>query len=155
TTSSGTPTTNYTYDPMNRQTSQTVNGTTTQFAYLGLSSQLISETGGTVPKSYAYTPFGERISQTSTSNGTTGYYTYNDHNDVEAITGATGTTTSTYGYTAYGQPIASRFTGADKNNVNPKPGTQPFNSYRFNAMRWDSGSGQYDMGFRNYDPGLN
>src|SRR5262249_58070442 len=94
----------------NRQTSQTVNGTTTQFAYLGLSSQLISETGGTVPTSYAYTPFGERISQTSTSNGTTGYYTYNDHNDVEAITGATGTTTSTYRYTPHGPALPTPFT---------------------------------------------
>jgi len=156
--SGGTDTTNYTYDPLSRQTSQTVNGgATTQFAYLGLSSQLITEAGGSVPKSYTYTPGGERLSQTSTTGGTTstGYYSYNDHSDVEALTGSSGTTTSTYGYTAYGQPIASQFTGADKSNVNPKAGTQPTSSYRFNAMRWDSGSGQYDMGFRNYDPGLN
>ncbi|MBO0806902.1 MAG: sugar-binding protein, partial [Actinobacteria bacterium] len=155
--SGGTDTTSYTYDPLNRQASQTVNGTTTNFAYLGLSGQLISETGGSVPKSYTYTPSGERLSQTSTSGGTTttGYYTYNDHSDVEAVTGQSGTTTATYGYTAYGQPIASQFTGADKNNANPKPGTQPFNAYRFNAMRWDSSSGQYDMGFRDYNPGLN
>jgi RHS repeat-associated protein len=39
--------------------------------------------------------------------------------------------------------------------MNPGPTVQPYNSYRFNAMRWDSSSGQYDMGFRNYDPGLN
>jgi RHS repeat-associated protein len=110
-----------------------------------------------VPKTYTYTPGGERLSQASTSSGTTttGYYSYNDHNDVEAVTGSQGTTTSTYGYTAYGQPIASQFTGADKNNANPGPTTQPFNSYRFNAMRWDSSSGQYDMGFRDYDAGLN
>jgi RHS repeat-associated protein len=156
--SGGTDTTNYTYDPLNRQASQQVNGgATTQLAYLGLSSQLITEAGGSVPKSYTYTPAGERLSQTSTSNGTTstGFYSYNDHSDVEAVTKSSGTTTSTYGYTAYGQPIGSQFTGADKNNVNPKAGTQPYSSYRFNAMRWDSGSGQYDMGFRNYDPGLN
>jgi RHS repeat-associated protein len=154
--SGGTDTTSYAYDPLDRQASQTVNGTTTNFAYLGLSSQLISETGGSVPKSYTYTPAGERISQTSTSGGTTtGYYTYDDHSNVEAVTGQSGTTTATYGYTAYGQPLASQFTGADKNNVNPKPGTQPFSAYRFNAMRWDSSSGQYDMGFRNYAPGLN
>jgi RHS repeat-associated protein len=71
------------------------------------------------------------------------------------VTGSSGTTTSTYGYTAYGQPIASQFTGADKNNASPGPATEPFSSYRFNAMRWDSSSGQYDMGFRNYSPGLN
>jgi hypothetical protein len=69
------------YDPLNRLASQQVNsGATTQFTYLGLSSDLISETGGPVPKSYTYIPSGERISQTSTSGGTTstGYYTYND-----------------------------------------------------------------------------
>jgi RHS repeat-associated protein len=157
----GTDTTSYTYDPLNRLTSQQVNnGTATQFAYLGLSSELISEAGGPVPKSYTYTPAGERISQTSTTGGTTttGYYTYNDHSDVEALTGSRasgGNTTATYGYTAYGQPVASQFTGADKSNANPSPTAQPFSSYRFNAMRWDSSSGQYDMGFRNYAPGLN
>jgi RHS repeat-associated protein len=110
-----------------------------------------------VPKSYTYTPSGERISQTSTTGTTasTGYYTYNGHSDVEALTGAAGTTTATYGYTAYGQPVASQFTGADKTNVNPGPTAQPVSSYRFNAMRWDSATGRYDMGFRDYAPGLN
>ncbi len=151
----------YTYDPLNRLTSQQVNtGATTQFAYLGLSSDLTSETGGPVPKSYTYTPDGERTSQTSTTGTTTstGYYTYNDHADVEALTGSRssgGTTTATYGYTAYGQPAAAQFTGADKNTISPSPTAQPASSYRFNAMRWDSATGQYDMGFRNYAPGLN
>jgi RHS repeat-associated protein len=49
------------------------------------------------------------------------------------------------------------FTGADKNNATASSSstTQPYSSYRFNAMRWDSTSGSYDMGFRNYDPGIN
>ncbi|MGC4896189.1 RHS repeat-associated core domain-containing protein [Micromonospora sp. DT31] len=34
-------------------------------------------------------------------------------------------------------------------------GEEPYNAFRFNASRWDAGSGTYDMGFRNYDPGLN
>jgi RHS repeat-associated protein len=130
----------------------------TSFGYLGLTSDLITEAyDGQVTKSYAYTPAGERISQASTSDGTTstGYYTYNDHADVEAITGGAGTTKSTYGYTAYGQPAAARFTGADKNTTTPSPTAQPLSSYRFNAMRWDSTSGRYDMGLRNYAPRLN
>jgi RHS repeat-associated protein len=153
----GCDTTSYTYDPLNRQTSQKVNsGTPTQYSYLGLSSELVSETGGSVPKSYIYTPFGERLSQTNTSTGTTSYYSYNDHSDVQAVTNSSnGNTTATYGYTAYGQPIASQWTGADKSNTAPDPTKTPFNSYRFNAMRWDSSSGQYDMGFRNYSAGLN
>jgi RHS repeat-associated protein len=44
------------------------------------------------------------------------------------------------------------FTGADKTNASPGP-TAPYNSYRFNGMQWDPGSGQYNMGFRNYDAG--
>jgi RHS repeat-associated protein len=86
---------------------------------------------------------------------TYGYYSYDDHSDVEAVTGSNGNTTATYGYTAYGDPISSMFTGADKSNVNPGPTAQPYSAYRFDAMRWDSSSGQYDFGFRNYDPGLN
>jgi RHS repeat-associated protein len=83
------------------------------------------------------------------------YYTYNDHDDVEAVTGTGGTTTATYGYTAYGQPDPGQYTGTDKNNTQPSASSAPFNSYRYNAMRWDSTSGQYDMGFRNYAPNLN
>lgn len=155
----GTTTTSYAYDPLNRLATQQVNGgATTQFGYLGLSPDLITETPASGPsKSYTYTPAGERISQATTTGGTTstGYYTYNDHSDVEALTGPAGTTTATYGYTAYGQPVTAQFTGADKNNVNPSPTAQPASSYRYNAMRWDSATGQYDMGFRNYAPGLN
>ena len=29
------------------------------------------------------------------------------------------------------------------------------NPYRFNAERWDNSTGMYDMGFRDYNPGLN
>jgi RHS repeat-associated protein len=152
-------TTSYTYDSLNRMATQTSGGTTTSFSYLGLSSDLATESqAGNLTKSYTYTPSDQRLSQTQYGTGgtaTTAYYTYNSHSDVEALTGSTGSTTATYGYTAYGQPVASMFTGADKNNINPSPTTQPYNSYRYNAMRWDSSTGQYDMGFRTYDPGLN
>ncbi|MFG2250976.1 polymorphic toxin-type HINT domain-containing protein [Spirillospora sp. NPDC048823] len=47
-----------------------------------------------------------------------------------------------------------KFTGVDKPGPQD-PDAEPYNSYRFNAHRWDQGSGTYDMGFRNYDPGLN
>jgi RHS repeat-associated protein len=107
-------------------------------------------------KSYEYTPDGMRLSQTThNSDGSTsnGYYTYNDHADVEVVTGSGGNTKSTYQYTAYGQDDKTQFTGADKNP--PQNGTEPFNPYRYNAMRWDSSAAQYDMGFRDYDPGLN
>jgi len=154
--------TNYTWDPLGRLASQatpTAGAKTTSYTYLGLSSNLVTEAyDGQLTKTYTYTPAGERTSQTAhNTDGTTtpGYYTYNDHSDVEAVTGPAGTTKSTYGYTAYGQPIATQFTGADKNTTQPSATAVPYSSYRFNAMRWDSDSGQYDMGFRNYAPGIN
>jgi RHS repeat-associated protein len=158
-TSTGTTTTSYTYDPLNRLASQTTGTATTSYSYLGLTSELNKETDpGSQTKNYSYTPSGMRLFQTTTSSTgtvTPGYYTYNNHGDVEAVTGTNGNTTATYGYTAYGSNITSMFTGADKNNTQPGSSTTPYNSYRYNAMRWDPGSGQYDMGFRNYDPGLN
>jgi RHS repeat-associated protein len=151
--------TTYTYDPLDRMATETTSAGTASYSYLGLTSELVSESDpGGQSKTYTYTPAGSRIAQnTTTRNGVTtpGYYSYNEHSDVEAVTGASGTTTATYGYTAYGDSIPSMFTGADKDNVNPSATSQPYNSYRYNAMRWDSSSGQYDMGFRNYDPGLN
>ncbi len=130
-------TTRYTYNPLNRITSQAVNGATpTSYAYLGLTGDLTSETTttGTVNKSYAYTPAGQRLYQyTPSQAGNTtspGYYSYNDHNDTEAVTGSSGTTTATYGYTAYGQPDPGQFTGQDKNNTQPSASSAPFNSYR-------------------------
>ncbi|MER6590912.1 hypothetical protein ABT214_03425 [Micromonospora purpureochromogenes] len=59
-----------------------------------------------------------------------------------------------YGYTAYGKDDESQFTGVDKPGAQAE-GEEPYNAFRFNASRWDAGSGTYDMGFRNYDPGLN
>src|SRR5262249_13022942 len=67
----------------------------------------------------------------------------------------TGTTPATSGSTANGSTITSMSTGADKNTTTPGSSTTPYNSYRYNGMRWDPGSGQYDMGFRNYESGLN
>ncbi|MEV4987527.1 RHS repeat-associated core domain-containing protein, partial [Micromonospora sp. NPDC053811] len=39
--------------------------------------------------------------------------------------------------------------------IHQAKGEEPHDAFRFNASRWDAGSGTYDMGFRNYDPGLN
>jgi RHS repeat-associated protein len=35
------------------------------------------------------------------------------------------------------------------------PTKEAYNPYRYNAKRWDAQSGTYDMGFRDYNPGLN
>jgi hypothetical protein len=82
------------------------------------------------------------------------FYGYNPHSDVETLTNETGDTRATYGYTAYGKDDTQSFTGIDKPNPQT-PGAEPYNVYRFNAKRFDQATGDYDMGFRDYDPGLN
>src|SRR5260370_30196982 len=103
-----------------------------------MSNELISESsGGIITKTYQYSPWGQRQSQTThNSDGTTsnGYYSYNDHSDVEAVTCSGGGTTATYGYTAYGQPDTTRPTGADKNNTSPSTLT-PYTTDRFTTIR--------------------
>ncbi|MEU5726133.1 RHS repeat-associated core domain-containing protein, partial [Micromonospora sp. NPDC047738] len=156
-------TTKYTYDPLDRTTTKTTDagGTkemTTTFSYLGLSSEVLDEeVAGKLTKSYQYSPWGQRLSQiTHKDDGAneSAYYGYDRHTDVEQLTDEAGDTSATYGYTAYGKNDEAQFTGIDKPNAED-PSKEPYNAYRFNAKRWDQNSESYDMGFRNYSPGLN
>jgi RHS repeat-associated protein len=158
-----TSTTRYTFDPMDRTSTKTADvGTakekTTTFHYIGLSSEVLDEeSAGKIAKSYQYSPWGERLSQTKTTDSggkEDGYFGYNPHTDVEQVTDDSGDTKATYGYTAYGSNDDSQFTGVDKPDA-ADPTKEPYNAYRFNAKRWDQHSGTYDMGFRDYSPGLN
>ncbi|MEI5010341.1 RHS repeat-associated core domain-containing protein [Streptomyces sp. PmtA] len=150
--------TKYTFDPLDRTSSKTADGKTTDYRYLGLSQEVLTEeVAGKLTKSYQYSPWGQRLSQVKhNENGTTedAYYGYNSHTDVETLTDGSGNTKATYGYTAYGNDDSSEFTGIDKPDASD-PTKEEYNSYRYNAKRWDAGSGTYDMGFRDYDPGLN
>ena len=85
----------------------------------------------------------------------TSYYGVNPHTDVETLTSETGDTRSTYWYNGYGKNDASGFTGKDKATATSGPEVEPYNPYRFNSKRWDPATGGYDMGFRDYSPGLN
>jgi RHS repeat-associated protein len=159
----GAGTTRFTYDPWDRTATRTTNaGTgqakTTTFAYLGLAAEVLTEeVAGAVETSYQYTPWGERLSQIKHNAGggpERTYYTYNAHADVELLTGESGDAVTTYGYTAYGSDDTARFTGTDKPDP-ADPAKEPYNAYRFNAKRWDQATASYDMGFRDYSPGLN
>jgi RHS repeat-associated protein len=151
-------TTTFTYDPFDRTTSQTANGKQTTFDYLALSKALVTEqVNGKTTKTYTYSPWGERLSQVvhkDDGSEDPTYYSYNAHSDVDAVTDSNGDTKSTYGYTAYGASDNTQATGVDKPDATD-PTKEPYNAYRFNADRWDSSSGTYNMGFRTYDPGLN
>jgi RHS repeat-associated protein len=155
----GTESTSYSYDPLDRTTSRTDEaGETTDYTYLGLSGEVLNEEiAGQVQKSYQYSPWGKRLSQiTHNTDGSQedAYYGYNPHTDVETLTDETGDTVSTYGYTAYGKNDEAEFTGLDAPDAGT-PGDEPYNVYRYNAKRFDVASGTYDMGFRDYNPGIN
>ncbi|MEU4770963.1 DNRLRE domain-containing protein [Micromonospora sp. NPDC023644] len=150
--------TTYAYDPFDRTVSQTVGDKTTVFTYLGMDNQVLrEEVAGKAKKSYQYAPWGQQLTQIKHSDDGSREYSqfiYRPRGDVIGITKEDGKTRATYGYTAYGKDDDSQFTGVDKPGAQPE-GEEPYNAFRFNASRWDSGSGTYDMGFRNYDPGLN
>ncbi|WP_307805055.1 RHS repeat-associated core domain-containing protein [Streptomyces sp. VRA16 Mangrove soil] len=153
--------TTYTYDAFDRTSTETTSGTngkTTAFTYLGMEDKVLrEEVAGKATKSYQYAPWGQKLTQIKhATDGTKEYsqFTYHPKGDVEAVTKDDGTTRATYGYTAYGSDDEKQFTGADKPD-SANPDKDPYNEYRFNAQRYDDGSGTYDMGFRNYDPGLN
>ena len=159
----GTSTTRYAYDPLDRTASRTKNAggageERTDFNYLGLSGEVLSEeVAGQVQVAYQYSPWGQRLSQVKfKTDGTTedSFYGYNPHSDVETLTNQGGDTRATYGYTAYGKDDTESFTGIDQPDPQD-PNREPYNLYRFNAKRFDPASGDYDMGFRDYDPGLN
>ncbi|MEV6815589.1 RHS repeat-associated core domain-containing protein, partial [Micromonospora sp. NPDC051296] len=162
-TGTGTTVTKYTYDPLDRTTTKSTDAggakeKTTTFNYLGLSGEVLDEeVAGELTKSYRYSPWGQRLSQvTHNDDGTEeeAYYGYNPHTDVEQLTDESGNTKATYGYTAYGSNNDAEFTGIDKPDT-ADPTKEPYNAYRYNAKRWDQASGSYDMGFRDYSPGLN
>ncbi|MFK4087510.1 GH-E family nuclease, partial [Kribbella sp. NPDC020789] len=120
------------------------------------------DTAGTwkISKSYAYGANGENLSLVDTPVNTTttkkSYYGLNPHGDTETLTDATtGQTTSTYRYTAYGQPDKIGTTGDDAITGDPAQDADTVNPYRFNGKRFNGATGTYDMGFREYNPGLN
>ncbi|MFI6833788.1 DNRLRE domain-containing protein [Kribbella sp. NPDC050241] len=153
-----TKTTDTTFDALDRTSSKVEGTKTTNYSYLGLSGEVLSEeVAGELTASYQYSPWGSRLSQVKfKADGTSedSYYGYNPHSDVETLTSDAGDTRSTYGYTAYGKNDDDRLTGVDKPEAQ-NPGKDPYNVYRFNAKRWDQSSESYDMGFRDYSPGLN
>jgi RHS repeat-associated protein len=155
-----------TYDPLDRTATKTTDaGTaeegTTEFVYLGLTEQVLAEiVDGQVTTSYQHDAAGQPLSQTKhdpsgTDPDEDSFYGYNPHGDVAGITDETGNTRATYGYTAYGSDDESLFTGVDRPDAGDPEDQEPYNAYRYAGKRFDHGTGTYDMGFRDYHPGLN
>ncbi|MEV6867420.1 DNRLRE domain-containing protein [Streptosporangium subroseum] len=156
--------TTYSYDPLDRTTAKTektgtAGAKTTNYSYLGMSGEVLDEeVAGKLTRSFQYSPWGERLSQVkikADGGEESSYYGYNPHTDVETLTSEAGDTRATYGYTAYGSNDDTLFTGVDKPDPVDPTAKEEYNPYRFNAKRWDNSTGMYDMGFRDYNPGLN
>jgi RHS repeat-associated protein len=162
-----TNTTSYTYDSLNRPI--TANGRVNDIDlgqetinYLGTSrtvtDEQLSTVDGTGTKTYDYDLSGERLAlhddflRTPPPTSQTSFYTYNAHQDVEALTSSSGATMGTYSYTAYGASDPTLVTGVDKATEGLP---FPYNSYRFNSARVAASTGNLDMGFRTYNPNIN
>jgi RHS repeat-associated protein len=154
------------YDPLDRLATETTDAggpdeETTLFTYLGLTEQVLTEqVDGQVTTSYQHSLAGQLLSQTKHDTTGTGvdedsFYAYNPHGDVAAITNEAGDTRATYGYTAYGSDDESLFTGVDKPDPADPTTQEPYNVHRYAGQRWDPATDTYDMGFRDYSPGLN
>jgi RHS repeat-associated protein len=164
--------TSYTYDSLNRPITETISpgsgaSQTDTIDYLGSSQTVadeqISIPNDTITKTYDYSPSGERLALlnhdpgSAPSSDQTSYYTYDQHENVEALTGPTGSTIATYGYTAYGADDKTSPTDPgswDTGTDSLSDGTPafPYNSYRFNAGRIATTTENLDMGARTYDP---
>ncbi|MBA4495507.1 RHS repeat-associated core domain-containing protein [Paenactinomyces guangxiensis] len=60
---------------------------------------------------------------------------------------------ATYGYTPYGENDDAMFTGADQPDPS-QPDKEMYNPFRYGGKRWDPYTESYDLGFRNYFPGV-
>ena len=101
---------------------------------------------------YSYDSFGHRLGLTDTryTNGQPETeqrysYGYDVQGSVSLLLNEAGGARAAYGYTPYGKPDAD-LTKGDTDQTNP------FNSYRYSAKRFDSGSGSVDMGARRFGP---
>ena len=147
----------YVYDPLDRLISETEthpnqSAKTTAFTYQGIGNQLIEEkqsnsNGPITTKDYTYDAAGHRLTMTDTPNGgtsTTYTYGYDVHDSVSLLIDPNGNPKSSYGYSAYGDSDSKLSQGdADKNN--------PFNAFRYEGKRYDSGSGSMNMGARSFN----
>jgi RHS repeat-associated protein len=130
------------FDRLARETDSRAGGAT-NFAYLGASGAVATETGSDGTKTYEYDALGQRYGMKS---GDTAYsYSRNPHSDVSLLLSKTQGAAASYGYRPYGTMDNGLFAG-DPNEVNP------LNSYRFNDRRLDTGSGSIDMGARRFSP---
>jgi RHS repeat-associated protein len=153
----------YVHDPLDRlanetETHQNFPDRSTAFTYVGLSDQVRQENatitnGSPTNRSYDYDAFDRLIGLNTGSQRLT--YGRNLHGDISALLDSTDSSKAkeSYGYSPYGaedKALTSDLTTTTSGALKP----DVLNPYRFNATRFDTGSGNLDMGFRQYGPNI-
>jgi RHS repeat-associated protein len=146
----------YGYDALGRMSEESEShasgaARTTQFSYEGLSDRVSTETlsgTGAGTKSYSYDAFGEKAGMTNTPSGGAAErysYGYDARGNISQLLNESGGAKAAYGY----QPYGAQADGLSKGDSNAQ---SPLNPYRFTGKRYDSGSGNLQMGARQFGP---
>ena len=153
----------------------------TKLSYLGVSGQVSEEqqfriTDIATPagqaildetKQYSYSPHGQRLSLTDTIKGQNGapdqtrthLYGYDPHGNVSLLLTEAGVPRASYDYTPLGEPDNELTAELRPDASGPSADPSQFlgslnglNPYRYSGKRFDSGTGQLDMGARRFAP---
>ncbi len=118
----------YAYNGEGLRTSQTINGTTSYFAWDVTEGVPLILSDGT--NSYIYGPGGIPVEQINNSTGTTTYLHHDQAGSTRLLTGSTGTVTGKCTYSAYGTPTcegtATTPLGYDGQYTSPTPDSSIF-----------------------------
>ena len=130
----------YEYDANGLRTSKTVDGTKTEYVWLG--DMLIREQTGTNVTYYLYDENGAAIG--FEYNGTPYYYLKNIQGDVLSIVDNSGAIVVNYTYNAWGEIIST--TGTLASTIGA------INKLRYRSYYYDTETGFYYLQSRYYDP---
>jgi RHS repeat-associated protein len=144
----------YAYDGLGRRIQETASGITTDLYYDQQGNVLEEDVGGVAKAQYVYSPADGSLierDRDATGNGQLSerLYAQTDANgDVTALVNAAGQVVERYVYDPYGT-----VTVLDA-NWNQRAGSQYAWRYLFQGGRYDSATGYYHFGARDYSPSL-
>ena len=130
----------YAYDDGGKRITETVNGTTYNYFYLG--DQLTEMTWGGNKLHFTYDSTGPL---SVNCNGTEYFYVKNAQGDVTGLVSASGTRVVTYTYDAWGNPLST--TGSMATTLGAA------NPLRYRGYVYDTETGLYYLQSRYYNPG--
>ena len=134
----------YVYDENGIRFSKTVNGTTTQFAYLG--GRLMAQKTGEDVLFFQYGAGGVPLG--FVLNGVQYFYITNQLGDIIGITDSTGKAIVEYTYDEWGNPIQT----VTRDNIDEQKKIAEINPLRYRGYYYDTETGYYYLQSRYYNP---